>query len=223
MSCQIPRGVQHGQLLVLRRKGLPRHGFLVNHGDQYVRFRINLPTALNPKQRALLEEFAEEEIKSENEAFMEGDCASNRSGGFPVFSSADSTAASLGLLSALEMVWTLLSRSLTAPPGLHRNVRIYRIPPPISFLFPSWGPWGLRCTARGILFPSLWPAMLHHWGCSPWFFSGQLTRPPPVNFIWVGLVRFGPFLGFSVLNWLVGPVGNGGGLPSHFSIALFLG
>ncbi|CAN1188685.1 Chaperone protein dnaJ 1, mitochondrial [Linum perenne] len=70
---QIPRGVQHGQLLVLRRKGLPRHGFLVNHGDQYVRFRINLPTALNPKQRALLEEFAEEEIKSENEAFMEGD------------------------------------------------------------------------------------------------------------------------------------------------------
>ncbi|CAN0877303.1 Chaperone protein dnaJ 1, mitochondrial [Linum grandiflorum] len=70
---QIPREVQHGQLLVLRRKGLPRKGFLVNHGDQYVRFRINLPTALNERQRALLEEFAEEEIKNENDTFTVGD------------------------------------------------------------------------------------------------------------------------------------------------------
>lgn len=70
---QIPNGVQHGQLLVLRGKGvlriafffafcwyltytwrhvdpfqiwagLPKPGFLVNHGNQYVRFRIHLPT-----------------------------------------------------------------------------------------------------------------------------------------------------------------------------------
>ncbi|CAI0447919.1 unnamed protein product [Linum tenue] len=74
---QIPRGVQHGQLLVLRRKGLPRHGFLVNHGDQYVRFRINLPTELNERQRAILEEFAVEEIKHENDTSTETDCFSD--------------------------------------------------------------------------------------------------------------------------------------------------
>ncbi|KAH1262751.1 Chaperone protein dnaJ 1, mitochondrial [Glycine max] len=43
MQLKIPKGVQHGQLLVLRGKGLPKHGFLVHHGDQYVRFRVNLP------------------------------------------------------------------------------------------------------------------------------------------------------------------------------------
>ncbi|KAK7822593.1 chaperone protein dnaj 1 [Quercus suber] len=37
---KIPKGVQPGQLLVLRGKGLPKHGFLVDHGDQYVRFRV---------------------------------------------------------------------------------------------------------------------------------------------------------------------------------------
>uniref|UniRef100_A0A2N9IFC3 Chaperone DnaJ C-terminal domain-containing protein n=1 Tax=Fagus sylvatica TaxID=28930 RepID=A0A2N9IFC3_FAGSY len=43
-SSQIPKGVQPGQLLVLRGKGLPKHGFIVDHGDQYVRFRVNFPT-----------------------------------------------------------------------------------------------------------------------------------------------------------------------------------
>ena len=48
---QIPKGVQLGQLLVPRGKGillvaagLPKHGFLVDHGDQYVCFRVNFPT-----------------------------------------------------------------------------------------------------------------------------------------------------------------------------------
>ncbi|GMN40080.1 hypothetical protein TIFTF001_009315 [Ficus carica] len=59
---QIPKGVQSGQLLVLRGKGLSKHGLLVKHGDQYVRFRINFPTKLNERQRAILEELAQEEI-----------------------------------------------------------------------------------------------------------------------------------------------------------------
>uniref|UniRef100_A0A7N2MGL6 Uncharacterized protein n=1 Tax=Quercus lobata TaxID=97700 RepID=A0A7N2MGL6_QUELO len=41
---QIPKGVQPGQLLVLR--GLPKRGFLVDHGDQYVRFHVNFPTII---------------------------------------------------------------------------------------------------------------------------------------------------------------------------------
>ncbi|GAA0142256.1 chaperone [Lithospermum erythrorhizon] len=69
---QIPKGVQHGQLVSLRGRGLPRSGFFVDHGDQYVRFRINLPTVVTEKQRGILEEFAMEEISSENSKYMEG-------------------------------------------------------------------------------------------------------------------------------------------------------
>ncbi|KAG5541823.1 hypothetical protein RHGRI_021608 [Rhododendron griersonianum] len=72
VEVKIPKGVQHGQLMKLRGKGLPRHGFLVDHGDQYVRFRINFPTLVNERQRAILEEFAKEEINHENSASSEG-------------------------------------------------------------------------------------------------------------------------------------------------------
>ncbi|KAK6938106.1 DnaJ domain [Dillenia turbinata] len=69
---KIPKGVQPGQLLVLRGKGLPKHGFLVNHGDQYVRFRVNFPAEVTERQRAILEEFAKEEFAQGNAAFSEG-------------------------------------------------------------------------------------------------------------------------------------------------------
>ncbi|KAL3034485.1 hypothetical protein AAZX31_02G197100 [Glycine max] len=72
MQLKIPKGVQHGQLLVLRGKGLPKHGFLVHHGDQYVRFRVNLPIEINERQRAILEELAKEEIKEGNKSSFEG-------------------------------------------------------------------------------------------------------------------------------------------------------
>ncbi|KHN26111.1 Chaperone protein dnaJ 1, mitochondrial [Glycine soja] len=72
MQLKIPKGVQHGQLLVLRGKGLPKHGFLVHHGDQYVRFRVNLPIEINERQRAILEELAKEEIKEGNNSSFEG-------------------------------------------------------------------------------------------------------------------------------------------------------
>lgn len=68
----IPKGVQPGQLVVLRGKGLSKHGFLVDHGDQYVRFCINFPTAINKRQHAILEEFAKEEINNENDTSNEG-------------------------------------------------------------------------------------------------------------------------------------------------------
>uniref|UniRef100_A0A6N2LP25 Chaperone DnaJ C-terminal domain-containing protein n=1 Tax=Salix viminalis TaxID=40686 RepID=A0A6N2LP25_SALVM len=68
----IPKGVQPGQLVVLRGKGLSKHGFLVDHGDQYVRFCINFPTAINERQRAILEEFTEEEINNQNDTSNEG-------------------------------------------------------------------------------------------------------------------------------------------------------
>lgn len=63
---KIPKGVQHGYLTVLRGRGLPRKGLFVDHGDQYVRFRINFPTELNERQRAILEEFTKEEIEHGN-------------------------------------------------------------------------------------------------------------------------------------------------------------
>ncbi|XP_040366095.1 chaperone protein dnaJ 1, mitochondrial isoform X2 [Rosa chinensis] len=59
---KIPKGVQPGEHIVLRGKGLPKHGFLVHHGDQYVRFRVQFPTKINERQHAILEEFVKEEI-----------------------------------------------------------------------------------------------------------------------------------------------------------------
>ncbi|CAA7015725.1 unnamed protein product [Microthlaspi erraticum] len=65
IELDIPKGVQPGQLRVLRGKGLPKEGFFVDHGDQYVRFRVKIPTEVSGRQRAILEEFAKEEINSE--------------------------------------------------------------------------------------------------------------------------------------------------------------
>ncbi|KAJ0739969.1 hypothetical protein HanOQP8_Chr06g0211661 [Helianthus annuus] len=52
--------------------GLPRKGFFVDHGDQYVRFRINFPTVVNDRQRAILEEFAKEEIEQAQNMAVDG-------------------------------------------------------------------------------------------------------------------------------------------------------
>ncbi|KAK9069508.1 hypothetical protein SSX86_011412 [Deinandra increscens subsp. villosa] len=71
---KIPKGVQHGQLTILRGKGLPRKGFFVDHGDQYVRFRINFPMVVNDRQRAILEEFAKEEIERAQNMSADGNC-----------------------------------------------------------------------------------------------------------------------------------------------------
>nr|XP_043616834.1 chaperone protein dnaJ 1, mitochondrial isoform X2 [Erigeron canadensis] len=69
---KIPKGVQPGQQTILRGKGLPRKGLFVDHGDQYVRFRINFPTVVNDRQRAILEEFAKEEIKQAQNMSADG-------------------------------------------------------------------------------------------------------------------------------------------------------
>ncbi|KAI3692982.1 hypothetical protein L6452_32808 [Arctium lappa] len=69
---KIPKGVQPGQLTILRGKGLPRKGFFVDHGDQYVRFRIRFPTVVNDRQRAILEEFATEEIEQAHKMSADG-------------------------------------------------------------------------------------------------------------------------------------------------------
>ncbi|XP_010939719.1 chaperone protein dnaJ 1, mitochondrial isoform X2 [Elaeis guineensis] len=69
---KIPEGVQPGQLLVLRGRGLPKQVGLVDHGDQYVRFRVNFPSSVNERQRELLEEFAKEEAIQESSGSAEG-------------------------------------------------------------------------------------------------------------------------------------------------------
>lgn len=69
---KIPKGVQHGQLVVLRGKGFPRSGIFVDHGDLYVHFRIKFPIVINERQRAILEEFAKEEIMNENSSTLAG-------------------------------------------------------------------------------------------------------------------------------------------------------
>lgn len=67
---KIPKGVQPGQVVVLRGKGLPDpSGYF---GDQYVRFRIHFPSVVTERQRALLEEFAVEEATKEQNTFVAG-------------------------------------------------------------------------------------------------------------------------------------------------------
>lgn len=68
---KIPKAVQPGQLLVLRGKGLPKYGLLLDHGDQYVRFRVSFPSVVNDRQRAILEEFAKDEFAYENDTSTE--------------------------------------------------------------------------------------------------------------------------------------------------------
>ncbi|CAM0913766.1 unnamed protein product [Alopecurus aequalis] len=66
---KIPKGVQPGQVVVLRGKGLPiPAGYF---GDQHVRFKIHFPLKVNEHQRALLEEFAAEEAIKEQSSFAE--------------------------------------------------------------------------------------------------------------------------------------------------------
>ncbi|KAJ3695843.1 hypothetical protein LUZ60_001220 [Juncus effusus] len=68
----IPKGVKPGQLLVLRGKGLPKQARYLDYGDQYIRFRVNFPSSVNERQRAILEEFAIEESTKENDEYSEG-------------------------------------------------------------------------------------------------------------------------------------------------------
>ncbi|XP_078428491.1 DNAJ heat shock family protein isoform X2 [Wolffia australiana] len=66
---KIPKGVQPGQLLVLRGRGLPQSLGLADRGDQYVRFCIHFPLSVSDRQKELLEEFAKEEEILERQEF----------------------------------------------------------------------------------------------------------------------------------------------------------
>ncbi|GER30019.1 chaperone protein DNAj, partial [Striga asiatica] len=68
MQLQIPKGVQHGQLVTLRGKGLPTGGFFVGRGNQYVRFSIKFPITVTERQRVILEELEETIIDENNKS-----------------------------------------------------------------------------------------------------------------------------------------------------------
>jgi len=62
---KIPEGIQHDKILRLKGLGAPE---LKSHarGDQLIRIKIEIPTKLTPKQRELLNAFAQEsEISTE--------------------------------------------------------------------------------------------------------------------------------------------------------------
>ena len=57
-SISIPRGTQPGEVITLRKKGIPRlRGG--GRGNLHVLVKVEIPKNLNSKQRKLLEEFAE--------------------------------------------------------------------------------------------------------------------------------------------------------------------
>nr|CAB3470010.1 unnamed protein product [Digitaria exilis] len=70
IEVKIPKGVQPGQVVVLRGKGMRNlAGFF---GDQYVRFQIHFPSVVTERQRVLLEEFAVEEATKEQNTSIVG-------------------------------------------------------------------------------------------------------------------------------------------------------
>ncbi|KAH9626497.1 hypothetical protein KSS87_020199 [Heliosperma pusillum] len=72
ISLDIPKGVQPGQAVVLRGRGLPKPGLFIKRGDQHVIFRVAFPMKVNERQRAILEEFEMEEMNREEISSYEG-------------------------------------------------------------------------------------------------------------------------------------------------------
>ena len=57
VSVKMPAGIQDGQKLRLRGKGLPKRDG--TNGDMYVRVRVELPKKLTVQQKKLWQELAE--------------------------------------------------------------------------------------------------------------------------------------------------------------------
>ncbi|MCX7766740.1 MAG: molecular chaperone DnaJ, partial [Candidatus Sumerlaeia bacterium] len=55
----IPAGTQPGEILTLKGKGLPHFGDPRKKGNLYVKVDVKIPKHLTPRQRELLQEFAE--------------------------------------------------------------------------------------------------------------------------------------------------------------------
>eukprot|EP01018_Ginkgo_biloba_P028982 Gb_03513 [translate_table: standard] len=72
VQLKIPKGVQPGDILVLRGKGIPKRVGFVDQGDQYVQFRVQFPTNISERQRYLLEEIAREEANQAEYVALEG-------------------------------------------------------------------------------------------------------------------------------------------------------
>jgi len=55
---EIPPGTQHGRILTLESKGVPKLGNPVSRGDHMITIHIDIPTRISPEERELLEKLA---------------------------------------------------------------------------------------------------------------------------------------------------------------------
>ena len=62
MDVTIPEGVNHGELLRVRGKGVPQGGSMSRRGDIILRIQIKMPTKLSKKSKELLEDLKKEGI-----------------------------------------------------------------------------------------------------------------------------------------------------------------
>lgn len=70
---RVPPGTQPGSVLRIKGKGIPHRGGL-GRGDQRIEVAIEVPAALTPRQRELLEEFAKEsseDVQPQRRTFVE--------------------------------------------------------------------------------------------------------------------------------------------------------
>ena len=70
---RVPSGTQPGTVLRIKGKGVP-HRTGLGRGDQRVEIAIEVPTALTPRQREILEELAKElgeDVQPQRSSFMD--------------------------------------------------------------------------------------------------------------------------------------------------------
>ncbi|KAI3938881.1 hypothetical protein MKW92_012504 [Papaver armeniacum] len=76
---KVHAGTQPGQKVVMRKKGIkPRNSY--SFGDQYVHFKVSIPTNLTQRQRSLIEEFRKEDNGEDEKGVPAAAAAAEASG-----------------------------------------------------------------------------------------------------------------------------------------------
>ena len=75
VEMEVSPGTKHGDNVRMKNRGIVNVNNPSRKGDQYVTFKVQMPTNLNERQRELIKEFEEEEEKKKNSMHKDGDAS----------------------------------------------------------------------------------------------------------------------------------------------------